>query len=79
VQDTKQAEALVEATDVLFLDVWASTPEFVDIRLAEEVVRALNAESKVILADLLRSLPCSGYCRTRFKLPTRLSSTTCRR
>jgi extracellular matrix protein 14 len=34
-----EAEALAEATAVLFLDVWESNNEWVDIRLAKDIVR----------------------------------------
>ena len=38
IKSAEEAEALVEATKVLFLDVWEFTPEWVDIRLSKDVV-----------------------------------------
>lgn len=34
-----EAKAMAEATNILFLDVWESRDEWVDIRLAKDVVR----------------------------------------
>ena len=34
----EEMKSLAEASNILFLDVWASTDEWVDIRLAKDVV-----------------------------------------
>ena len=38
IKSSKEAEALVEAVNVLFLDVWEFTSEWVDIRLSKDIV-----------------------------------------
>ena len=42
IKDEKDVEALIEASNILFLDVWSSTNEWVDIRLAKDVVGSCN-------------------------------------
>ena len=38
IRELDEAKALAEAVNVLFLDVWEFTTEWVDIRLAKDVV-----------------------------------------
>lgn len=39
IRSAEEASALAEASNVLFLDVWEFTKDWVDVRLAKEVVR----------------------------------------
>ena len=45
ISSIEQVEALAEAIDVLFLDVWEFTAEWVDIRLSKDVVSLSNRKS----------------------------------
>lgn len=42
IRSSEEAEALAEAINVLFLDVWEFTSEWVDIRLSKDVVSSLD-------------------------------------
>ncbi|ODH14454.1 hypothetical protein ACO22_06578 [Paracoccidioides brasiliensis] len=41
IRNAEEVKALAEASNILFLDVWASTDEWVDIRLSKDVVPSL--------------------------------------
>lgn len=53
IQSENDIQALKEASNVLFLDIWASTDEWVDIRLAKDVVSAhsLNPSKASLWTD----------------------------
>ncbi|EEP75933.1 conserved hypothetical protein [Uncinocarpus reesii 1704] len=64
IQSQSDIQALVEASNILFLDIWASTDEWVDIRLAKDVVpsllgllpSSLKAASVPVIHDLAQAV-----------------------
>ena len=67
IRRAEEASALAEASNVLFLDVWEFTKEWVDVRLAKEVVsiRSIIHARSNSLWLILRSHHCSDYYHLR--------------
>jgi extracellular matrix protein 14 len=62
VHNAEEVEALADAVNILFLDVWDSNENYVDIRLAKEVVsNEQPTDLCYACAYFNRSLHCSDY------------------
>jgi len=73
IRSIEEAEALAEAVNVLFLDVWEFTTDWVDIRLSNDVVSLSCSMPVRVAADLrlFRSRRYWGFCRLLFSMLTR--------
>lgn len=67
-----EGEALASASQVLFLDIWAITSKFVDIRLADDMVRFSFKRSTIM--SLIISLDPFPVGSTTFNTPHLLHS-----
>lgn len=56
INTAEEAKALAEAATVLFLDVWEFTEEWVDVRLAKEVVSMINSQRFCTLSKRRRQI-----------------------
>lgn len=71
IKSAAEASALAEAINILFLDVWEFTSEWVDIRLSKDVVRLVirfvsgSSASSLIHAIAYRSPLCWASYRIR--------------
>lgn len=65
VTNAEEASSLAEAADVLFLDVWDFTENWLDVRLAKDVVSLSLRGSVVRCADYMRSGPVAARPATR--------------
>jgi extracellular matrix protein 14 len=65
IKSEEDAKALVEVSDILYLDVWESTNEWVDIRLAKDVVPSvlslLPPPLKITYTPLMHDLAQTVY------------------
>jgi hypothetical protein len=81
VSTSKEAEALAEASDTLFLDVWEFNEDWVDIHLAKDVVRPPCRAHSTFLCTFtyrvsLRFLLFWDYYRQAFNTHISLCCTT---
>ena len=65
IKSEEEAKALAEVSDILYLDVWESTDEWVDIRLAKDVISSvlslLPPSLKITYAPLMHDLVQTIY------------------
>jgi len=61
IQTAEEAKALAEASNVLFLDIWEFTTEWVDIRLAKDVVSLLLDSPSNMRAPIDMACRCLHY------------------
>ncbi|EED21911.1 zinc carboxypeptidase, putative [Talaromyces stipitatus ATCC 10500] len=69
VHSTEEVEALADAVNILFLDVWDSNENYVDIRMAKEVVpsllgllpQSLQKSHTLLIEDLSKAIYESRY------------------
>lgn len=73
INSVEEAEALAEAVNVLFLDVWEFTTEWVDIRLSKDVVSAVRYR---IYNQLAANMSFSRFLRCLDSYPLRFSMHT---
>lgn len=77
VHNAEEVEALAEAVNILFLDVWDSNENYVDIRLAKEVVSCEQLpDFCCTCAYFNRFLRCSACFHNLFKKRIPYSSKT---
>ena len=79
ISSDNEVRSLAEAADMLYLDVWESSDQWVDIRMSKEIVGAKRAISSTSLTFRFRSPLYWAFSHLRYKRRTHPSCTISRK